>query len=126
MHLLKYALIGVVVATGLAGVGWSATIALSVLVGGVMGLANLWLWTQLVRALLARQEGVPVTATALAARMLVKLLLLVLMCLVVSRTTLAIFGVAAGFGSALLGMVWASWCLPCAAPPEAGPQRTNV
>lgn len=116
MHLLKYALVGVVVATGLAAVAWPAKIALSVLVGGVMGLANLWLWTQLVRALLARQEGAPVTTTGLAARMLFKLLLLVLMGLVVSRTALAVFGVAAGFGSALLGMVWASWCLPPVAP----------
>ena len=79
--------------------------SLSVLVGGVIGLANLRLWRGIVRGLIARQM---LSRSGLAGRFLLKLCLLGGFVLVVVRSGLAPWGVMIGFGSVLGGMLWAS------------------
>lgn len=108
---MKKILISATLAVGLAcavaAVGWNAEISLSVLVGGVIGLANLWLWQRVVAGIAVRSQGGQISGGALAVRMVVKLVPLVVLVAVVFRGSLPVVGVMTGFGSALFGLVWA-------------------
>lgn len=79
-------------------------IALSVVVGGVIGLANLWLWSRLVSGVIARMDGESVSAGSLLLKMLLKLLILLLLFVLAWQGGLNIIGLAAGFGAALFGL----------------------
>ncbi|GEM_PF-6026463 len=93
----------------LVGIGWGGKIFLSVLGGGVIGLANLWLWQGLVGGLVQSVSGESAPKLGLLARMLVKFLLLAGMIVVALKTPVDVVGLMAGFGSTLAGLAWQSW-----------------
>lgn len=96
--------VAVVLATVAAALCWSGRNSLSVLVGGVMGLANLRLWRGIVGGMVSGQA---VAKRRLIVRFLLKGLLLAGFVWVVLQSPLAPWGVLVGFGSVLVGMVWA-------------------
>ncbi len=104
--MITKSVIAVIAACVLAWVGWSAKISLSVGVGGVIGLANLWLWQRVVAGIIAQRQGTQISGAALVARMVVKLIPLVVLVAVIIRGALPPVAVMAGFGSALFGMAW--------------------
>ncbi|MBI4365835.1 MAG: hypothetical protein HY543_03350 [Deltaproteobacteria bacterium] len=73
---------------------------LSVVVGGVMGLANLRLWRGIVGGWLHQHAA---SKGNLAGRLILKILLLAGIAWVILRSPLAPWGVVAGFGSTLVG-----------------------
>lgn len=96
--------VAVVLATVAAALCWSGRNSLSVLVGGVMGLANLRLWRGIVSGMVSERA---VAKSRLVCRFLLKGLLLAGFVWVVLQSPLAPWGVLMGFGSVLVGMVWA-------------------
>lgn len=108
-RILINAAVVVVLACLVAWRGWSATISLSVGVGGVIGLANLWLWQRVVAGMVAHRRGGPITGPALAMRMVVKLVPLIALLVVIFRGSFHPVGVMVGFGSALFGLVWSGF-----------------
>lgn len=96
-------LVGIAVA-GSAGLG-SAKFSLSVLGGGVMGLANLWLWQRIVAGMVARQQGRSVSLAAVVTQSVVKVVGLLAVFLLVFRSPLDLWGTALGFGVTLVGLV---------------------
>lgn len=108
--MIRFSLIFGAAATLLAFVGWNGEIALSVALGGAMGLANLWLWRRIVGGLIARQtDAAKVSTGGLAVQMLLKLGLLAICFYVAVRADLDLLGLAAGFGSTLAGALAAGW-----------------
>ncbi len=103
---MLFAVITCALAILAAWVGWSATISLSVGIGGVIGLANLWLWQRVVAGMVAHRQGARVSGTALAVRMIIKLVPLIVLLAVIFRGTFHSVAVLVGFGSSLFGMVW--------------------
>lgn len=98
----------VLVAIPLAWFGWSAKISLSVAGGGVIGLANLWLWRRLIAGLLARYAGENAgSGAALAVQALLKIGLLLLLFVVALRVRLDLLGVLIGYGLTLVGLMFA-------------------
>lgn len=98
--------IGAVVVTAI----FQPTICLSVLVGGVMGAANLWLWARVVRLLVANAAGEAISVSSAAAQCLLKLLALVGVIGVASILSVDVLGLAIGFGATLAGamIAWLS------------------
>lgn len=82
---------------------WSGKNSLSVLVGGVIGCANLRLWRYLVAGLVADQG---VSRLELTGRFLLKGLFLLGVIWVVLKSPLAPLGVLTGFGIAYGTFLW--------------------
>ncbi|MBI4239340.1 MAG: ATP synthase subunit I [Deltaproteobacteria bacterium] len=96
-------LVGLVVA-GSVGLG-SAKFSLSVLGGGVMGLANLWLWQRIVAGMVGRQQGRTVSMAGVVTQSFMKVVGLLAVFLLVFRSPLDLWGVALGFGVTLIGLL---------------------
>lgn len=109
LYLLRFS--GLCVAFAVFGsvLGFGAKISLSVLVGGVMGLANLWLWQGLVAGMIAQAAGEEIPMPALLMRMLVKLGFLAAFIVLALWSGLSLVGLGVGFGSALIGLLWTSF-----------------
>lgn len=96
-----------------AYLGWGAKISLSVGIGGAIGLANLLLWARVVAGLVAKTEGrAGASGGVLALQMFLKVALLIVLCVLVLRTSLPAIGVMIGFGSALAGFLVKNLCSP--------------
>ncbi len=107
--MIRYGSVIVLCLTSTALFVYNAKIALSVAVGGAIGLVNLVLWQQVVIGMLKKATRGDITWFELLGSMLLKLAILGILVAALLKTSLSPWPMMIGYGGSLVGMLWQGW-----------------